>query len=102
MRELRFTEEAKDDLDRPFDCIVERELNSSTPNWNLPEQALSAIRAALQLLPSNPFMGRKVRTPFERELLISFGKTDYVALYEVEEVAVTIVAIRHPRESDYH
>jgi plasmid stabilization system protein ParE len=102
VRELRFTEEAKDDLDRLFNYIVERELNSSTPDWNLPEQALSAIRTALQLLPSNPFMGRKVRTPFERELLISFGKTGYVAQYEIEEAAITIAAIRHQRESDYH
>jgi plasmid stabilization system protein ParE len=102
VRRLRFTEEAKDDLDRLFDFIVERELSSSTPNWDLPAQALSAIRLALQLLPANPFMGRKVRTPFERELLISFGKTGYVALYEVDEGVVTIAAIRHQRESDYH
>jgi plasmid stabilization system protein ParE len=102
VKPLRFTPEARDDLDRLFDFVIERELKSSTPNWDLPEQALQAIRSALQLLPANPFMGRKVGSPFERELLISFGKTGYVALYEVEEDAITIAAIRHQRESDYH
>ena len=102
MRALRFTPEASDDLERLVDHIVERELKSSTSNWDLPEQALSAIRMALQLLPSNPFMGRKVRSPFERELIISFGRTGYVALYEVEDTAITVAAIRHQRESDYH
>lgn len=102
MRRLRFTPEARDDLDRLFDFIIERELKSSTPNWALPEQALNTIRLALQLLPSNPFMGRKVGSPFERELLISFGRTGYVALYEVEAHAITIAAIRHQRENDYH
>jgi plasmid stabilization system protein ParE len=102
MKRLRLTQGAKDDLDRLFDFIVERELQSSTPNWDLPEQALSAIRLALDLLPVNPFAGRKVETPFVRELIISFGKTGYVALYEVGIDEITVAAIRHQLESDYH
>ncbi len=46
-------------------------------------------------------MGRELGSPFERDLLLSFGKTGYVALYEVEEQAITIAAIRHQRKSDY-
>ena len=102
MRRLRFTPEARDDLDRLFDFVVERELKSAAPNWDLPERALSAIRQALQSLPANPFLGRKLATPFQRELLISFGSTGYVALYEIGADTVTIAAIRHQRESDYH
>jgi len=102
MRVLRLTQVAKDDLDRLFDFIVERELNSSTPNWDLPEQALKAIQLALEMLPGNPFVGRKISSPFNRELIISFGKTGYVALYEVGHNEITVAAVRHQLESDYH
>jgi len=102
VRILRLTQVAKDDLDRLFDFIVKRELNSSTPNWDLPEQALSAVRLALEMLPGNPFAGRKISTPFVRELIISFGKTGYVALYEVGANEITVSAVRHQLESDYH
>ena len=43
------------------------------------------------------------RNPFLRELLITFGASGYVALYEIEdELTITILAVRHPRENDYH
>jgi hypothetical protein len=42
-------------------------------------------------------------SPFVRELIITFGSTGYVALYEIiNETTVIIGAIRHQREEDYH
>ncbi|MDX9768663.1 MAG: type II toxin-antitoxin system RelE/ParE family toxin, partial [Ectothiorhodospiraceae bacterium] len=41
-------------------------------------------------------------TPFLRELLISFGATGYVMLFEIDDAStVTILAVRHQREDDY-
>lgn len=41
--------------------------------------------------------------PFLREMLISFGHSGYVVLFEIEDpITVTILAIRHQREADYH
>lgn len=38
-----------------------------------------------------------------RELVIPFGNTGYVALFEIiDDNTVIIGAIRHPREDDYH
>jgi hypothetical protein len=39
-----------------------------------------------------------------RELIISRGKTGYIALYEYDETAdvVLVLAIRHQREAGYH
>jgi mRNA-degrading endonuclease RelE of RelBE toxin-antitoxin system len=38
-----------------------------------------------------------------RELLISFGSAGYVALFEIDDAeTVTVLAVRHQRESDYH
>jgi plasmid stabilization system protein ParE len=40
---------------------------------------------------------------FVRELVIPFGASGYVALFEIEDSqVVTIVAVRHQREEDYH
>ena len=52
---------------------------------------------ATRLLPTKP------RNPFIRELNIPFGRTGYVALFEVvDSTTVIIGAIRHQREDDYH
>jgi plasmid stabilization system protein ParE len=36
-------------------------------------------------------------------LLISFGTSGYLALFEIDDAQhVTILAVRHQREDDYH
>ncbi|MFO7812203.1 MAG: type II toxin-antitoxin system RelE/ParE family toxin [Pelovirga sp.] len=38
-----------------------------------------------------------------RELIISFGARGYVALFEIEDnKTITILAVRHQREEDFH
>jgi plasmid stabilization system protein ParE len=55
-------------------------------------------------LALTPFSCRKVGdSPFLRELVISFGHTGYVALFEiVDDHTIVIGAVRHQREDDYH
>ena len=50
----------------------------------------------------HPLIGRLLESDL-RELLISRGKTGYVALYSFEEThdAVFILAIRHQREAGF-
>jgi plasmid stabilization system protein ParE len=66
-------------------------------------QTLDLILNALNILEQHPEIGRLVQHHF-RELIISRGKTGYVALYEYDEVSdvVLILAIRHQREAGYH
>jgi plasmid stabilization system protein ParE len=95
---VRFTPEAEDDLLRLYDFLLERDLRSV-------ERALDAIRGAVELLRFSPFSCRKALpdNPFLRELLIPFGSAGYVALFEIDATgAVTILAVRHQREEDYH
>jgi len=41
--------------------------------------------------------------PFLRELVIGFGASGYVLLFEVEDAStVTVLAVRDQREGDYH
>src|SRR3990167_2475592 len=97
---VRFTEEAEVDLLRLFDFLLERDIGAA-------ERAQAAIAKAVELLEIFPFSCRKAAggpgTPFLRELIIPFGGAGYVALFEIEDNRhVTILAVRHQREEDYH
>ncbi|MGY4830333.1 type II toxin-antitoxin system RelE/ParE family toxin [Sphaerotilaceae bacterium SBD11-9] len=98
------TLDAQGDLERLFEFILERELARDDGDLVLAEEALSAIRAGMKLLERFPFTCRKAAgSPFLRELVIPFGNTGYVALFEVlDRKTVVVGAVRHQREDDYH
>lgn len=97
---VRFTEEATADLERLYDFVLEQ----ADGDWTAAERALEAIRRGIELLEASPFSCRKVGAgAFLRELIIGFGTTGYVALFEIEDArTVTVLAVRHQREDDYH
>lgn len=95
---IRFTKASRDDLKRLYGFLVDQDIHSA-------ENALEAINKAIDLLKTFPFTCRKAKadSPFLRELIITFGSNGYVALFEIEENnIVTILAVRHQREDDYH
>lgn len=98
--QVRFTEEAEEDLLRLYDFLLQFDLE-------LADRALIVIKDALRLLEQFPFSCRKAANglhgPRIRELVISFGASGYVALFEIDDSStVTILAMRHQREEDYH
>jgi plasmid stabilization system protein ParE len=98
---VRFTEEAESVLARLYEFVLVR----NDADWVLAERALEAIRNAIRCLELTPFSFRKAipGNPFLREVVIPFGASGYVALYEIDhEETVTILAFRHQREDDYH
>jgi plasmid stabilization system protein ParE len=102
--EVRLSREAQEDLVRLFDFVLERELARDGGRLELAEQALDAIRDGLRLLERSPFTCRKATAanPFLRELVIPFGHSGYVALFEiVNQRQVVVAAVRHQREDDY-
>lgn len=95
---VRYTRGAREDLRRLFEFLLEKDVQSA-------RRARDAIVKAADFLRDFPFTCRKAdeRNPFLRELLIPFGSTGYVALFEIEDSStVTIMAVRHQREDDYH
>ena len=70
----------------------------------LPEQAIASLRAGIASLNASPFTCRKAgQSPFLRELIIPFGRSGYVALFEIEDASnLVVVAVRHQLEDDYH
>lgn len=99
-----FSRAADEDLERLFDFVLQRALESESGDLELPELALEAIKQGVAFLSTSPFACRKVGdSPFLRELVIPFGSSGYVALFEVvDDKLVIIGAIRHQREDDYH
>lgn len=96
--EVRICKAAQDDLERLLDFLA-------PANYSAALRARAAIKHGYALLSEMPFACRKVddADPFLRELLIPFGDAGYVALYEIDDDrTVTILAVRHQREDDYH
>jgi|SRR5450432_1994170 len=98
---VRFTQDAQADLDRLYEFMLQRD----DGDWSIATRSLDAIRNSIALVETSPFTCRKA-TPgntFLRELLISFGAAGYVALFEIEDAkTVTVLAVRHQREDDFH
>lgn len=95
---VRYTRAARDDLIRLFAFIAEQDPVAAT-------HALAIIEKSIDLLREFPFSCRKADpdNAFLRELLVTFGTSGYVALFEIEDdTTVTILAIRHQREDDFH
>jgi len=99
---VRYSRSARDDLARLYEHLLERA--TTAEELDLAERALEAITSAVESLKRWPFIFRKADDdPFLRELLIPFGSSGYVALFEIEDAAtVTILAVRHQLEDDYH
>lgn len=98
------TAEAEEDLLRLFDFLFEREWTRDGGDVDLPQRAIDAIKEAFKLLEQFPFTCRKAgSSAFVRELIIPFGRTGYVALFEIlDQHTVAVAAVRHQREDDYH
>lgn len=92
-----FAEEALADLERIFEFNFERDPATALDH-------VTRIRSAVLILADHPEIGRPAerRSPL-RELIISYGRSGYVALYHYSplERLVRVVAVRHQREAGY-
>ena len=95
MAQIIYSARALDDIERAFEFLVEKDPASAA-------QAAAAIRGAVEALADHPLIGRSI-TGGLRELVISYGRTGYVALYWVSpaRAEVWVLGIRHQRELDY-
>ncbi|MBS3958231.1 MAG: type II toxin-antitoxin system RelE/ParE family toxin [Xanthomonadaceae bacterium] len=92
---LRLRPAAERDLQRFVDFLIELD----------PCEARKTLRLtldALLILEDHPEAGRPVEAGL-RELMISRGRTGYVALYVYDEISdeVWVLGVRHQREAGY-
>jgi len=92
---LIYSARALADLERLTDFLVETDPPAALATIELIQEAVAVLRR-------HPLIGRPVETEL-RELVISRGRSGYVALYSFEQVydAVLILTIRHQREAGY-
>ena len=88
-----FAPAALNDLDRLAEFLLDQ-------SERLAAETKPLLIDGLQLLERHPLIGRRVEKGL-RELLISRGRSGYVALYRyaVESDTVIVLAIRHQREA---
>lgn len=95
MARLIFSKIALADLEKLTDFLIEVDPLAAVETVDLIEEAIAVLKR-------HPLIGRPVESDL-RELIISRGKTGYIALYsyEVDQDAMLILAIRHQREAGY-
>lgn len=95
---VRYTPAARDDIKRLYAFLLDHDVAAA-------RRALAAILKGVELLRQFPFACRKADPdkPLLRQLLVSFGSSGYVLLFEIEDdTTLTLLAVRHQREDDYH
>ena len=100
---VRFSAAADADLNRLLDFLFDRA--QTLEGLDLAQLAINAVRStAFAQLASTPFSFHKSgQNSTRRELIIPFGVTGYVALFEIASLsAVMVLAVRHQREEDCH
>jgi plasmid stabilization system protein ParE len=95
MTELVYTEQALMDLESLSDFLLETDPQAA-------QDTAVLIFEALEILVRHPEIGRKVHFG-QRELVISRGRTGYLALYRFlpHLDRILVLALRHQRESGY-
>ena len=93
--DLVYAAQALRDLERLSDFLRETDPHAA-------QDTAALIFEALEILVQHPEIGRKVHFG-QRELVISRGRTGYLALYRFlpHLDRILVLAIRHQRESGY-
>lgn len=95
MAHIRYAPRAWTALDRLSEFLLEADPRAAL-------ETVELIISAVDALADHPLLGRVVESDYG-ELVISRGKTGYLALYRYDEAVdeVLILAVRHQREAGY-
>ena len=95
MAQVILAERARGDLVRLFDFLAAEDPRAAS-------DAIEDILDAFVVLERHPLIGRPIEENM-RALMISRGKSGYVALYDYYEASdtVLVLAVRHQREAGF-
>ncbi len=95
MAQVVYSANALDNIERAFAFLAEHNPGAAVA-------AAAAIAEAVDTLANHPLIGRSIAGGL-RELVVSYGKTGYIALYRFlpAQDQIRILAMRHQRELDY-
>lgn len=95
MAAISYAPRAASNLVRLVDFLAQSDPHAAVETADL-------IASAVEALQHHPLIGRPVESGY-RELVISRGRSGYIALYRYNEARddVLVLAIRHQREAGY-
>jgi len=93
---VRWTPNALQGVHRAYRFLAEKDPDAA-------RAAAGAIRRQAVILGKFPNAGRPADDldPEHRGLLIPFGASGYVLIYEVRDDAILVLAVRHQKEAGY-
>ncbi len=97
---VQVSDAAQEDIERLHDFLANIDLE-------LADKAIGEIVKAYEFLKIFPQSCRlaSFNEPGSayRELIVNFGKSGYLVLFEInDEKTLTVIAVRHQRENGYH
>lgn len=100
---ITITEQARADFARVQDLLIECEAASESPDWSVVERSIEAIQEGMRVLRWSPATGRpaELGAGSSRQLVVPFGGTGFLVLFDVIADRVVVGAVRHLREDDY-
>ena len=75
----------------------------ASKNSDAAKRAVNVIRQGVKVLVQQPGVGRPIEDMSDefREWIIDFGDSGYVARYRIAADVVTILAVRHQKETGF-
>lgn len=97
MIKIVFHERAQQDIVRLVDFLIETDIDAALVTFGIIDDGVS-------LLKNHPEIGRPTENDSLRELVISRGRTGYIALYEYDELRELVIVFRlkHQLEDDFN
>jgi plasmid stabilization system protein ParE len=97
MSRVKLSPRAQSDIKRLYDFLAAKDTVVAS-------SAVNVIVSSFSPLTRIPKIGRKKDGTDLRELIINFGSSGYVALYDFDEDIdeVVITALLHQKENDYN
>ncbi len=96
MTKIVYHDRALEDITHLTKFLIEHDIDVALDTFGIIDDGIS-------LLKNHPEIGRLTDDKNLRELVISRGRTGYIALYEFDELRelVIILRVKHQREENY-
>ena len=96
MIKIVYHDKARDDVARLVEFLIESDIDAALVTFGIIDEGISVLK-------NHPEIGRPTESDALRELVISRGRTGYVALYEFGELQelVIVLRVKHQRESGF-
>ena len=96
MVKIVYHDKARDDVQRLVEFLIESDIDVALATFGMIEEGVSVLK-------NHPEIGRPTEEDNLRELVISRGRTGYIALYAFDVLLelVVVLRVKHQREADY-